>query len=221
MSPTVTPAVSCARSPAPAPRTTAAANPGTRHRAEGHRSRQACPVPVVRRRGVARTQGRRRPDGLEAQHRQRLSAVPAHRRRPADGFTSRRRARYTPGVRSSWPDAGTPTSSSRPSGPLGWVLPTLQRERVNVIAASASDVFSAASAFAAAVDNGRRAHDRDPDWTRRSRPRNGAVVGTGGRSTVGARSTCRRSSPPASPCGPSTPTKVVVPRIYAGPVADA
>jgi hypothetical protein len=48
------------------------------------------------------------------------------------------------------------------AGPLGWLIPVLQQAKVNVVAATASDVLTAAAGFAVAVANGLVAHPRDP-----------------------------------------------------------
>jgi hypothetical protein len=48
------------------------------------------------------------------------------------------------------------------AGPLGWLIPVLQQAKVDVIAASASDVLTAAAGFAVAVDQELVGHPRDP-----------------------------------------------------------
>ncbi len=48
------------------------------------------------------------------------------------------------------------------TGPLGWLVPVLERAGVRVVVASASDVLGAAAGFATAVVQGRVCHQRDP-----------------------------------------------------------
>jgi hypothetical protein len=48
------------------------------------------------------------------------------------------------------------------AGPLAWLVPRLQRNRVRVVPATLPDVMAAAAGFAVAVADGVVAHDRDP-----------------------------------------------------------
>ena len=47
-------------------------------------------------------------------------------------------------------------------GPLGWLVPGLERDGVPMVLASAADVLTAAAGFAVAVTNATVAHQRDP-----------------------------------------------------------